>query len=105
MHGLSFLWSFIVVMACVAIVARLLTFRRGDAAHRHVWAWISWAYIAVCTLSAVKVALGVRPPPGPAEALLCAAIAALFLYHRGNLAHAHRTVVAFLYHFFKRSAP
>jgi Putative 3TM holin, Phage_holin_3 len=105
MLGLTFLWSFITVLACIAIVVRLLTYRRGDAKHRHAWAWVSWLYIAGCTLSAVKVALGVRPPPGPAEALLCAAAAAAFLYHRGNLAHAHRALAAFLYHFFKRSAP
>jgi hypothetical protein len=83
-------WPLVQLMACVVIVLRLLTFRRGDARHRHGIAWVAWLLIVAATATAVKLLCGIRPPPGPLEALLTVMIAALVLIHRGNLAHVLR---------------
>jgi hypothetical protein len=83
-------WPFVQFLACVAIVLRLITFRRGHSRHRHGIAWVAWLLIVACTTTAVKLLCGIRPPPGPLEALLTVVIALLVLIHRGNLAHALR---------------
>jgi hypothetical protein len=83
-------WPLVQLMACVAIVLRLVTFRRGDSRHRHGVAWAAWLVIVTCTATAVKLVCGIRPPPGPWEALLTVAIAILLVIHRGNLAHVLR---------------
>jgi hypothetical protein len=90
------LWPLLQFIACSVIVLRLLTFRRGASRHRHGVAWCAWALIVACTATAVKVFCGMRPPPGPWEALLTAAIASLVLIHRGNLAHLLRAPRAWL---------
>jgi hypothetical protein len=84
------IWSLIVLLSCMVSIVRLLTFRRGDSRHRSSYAWLSWIYVVLATASAVKIACGVRPPPGPVEAIACAAVAILLLIHHGNLAHLHR---------------
>jgi len=83
-------WPLVQFVACGAIVMRLVTFRRGASRHRHGMAWLAWAYIVACTATAVKLICGIRPPPGPLEALLTVALAVLVLIHRGNLAHLLR---------------
>lgn len=91
MHIAHFtLWSLVMFAACIVAALRLVTFRRGPSRHRVFYAWLSWLYVVALTAVAIKIACGVRPPPGPIEALACAAIAALFLVHGGNLAHLHR---------------
>lgn len=90
-HASSFtLWSVVMFGACIVAALRLVTFRRGPSRHRLFYAWLSWFYVVALTAVAIKIACGVRPPPGPIEALGCVAIAGLFLVHRGNLAHLHR---------------
>jgi uncharacterized membrane protein YhaH (DUF805 family) len=89
MNHLS-VWSLIVLLACLVSIVRLLTFRRGHSRHRSGYAWLSWIYVVLATASAVKIACGVRPPPGPVEAIACAAVAIVMLIHHGNLAHLHR---------------
>lgn len=83
-------WPLLQLVACLVIVVRLLTFRRGVSRHRHGIAWIAWALIVACTATAVKLVCGIRPPPWPWEALLTLAIAIGLLIHRGNLAHLLR---------------
>lgn len=84
------IWPLVQFVACVAIVLRLVTFRRGISRHRHGMAWMAWLLIVACTTTAVKLLCGIRPPPGPWEALLTVVIALLVVIHRGNLAHALR---------------
>lgn len=93
---MSDVWPMVQLMACLVIVLRLLTFRRGDSRHRHGMAWLAWTYIVICTATAVKLVCGIRPPPGPAEAMLTVALAVLLLVHRGNLAHVLRAPQALL---------
>ena len=83
-------WPLVQLVACLLIVLRLLTFRRGNSRHRHGVAWAAWMVIVACTATAVKLVVGIRPPPGPLEALLIVVIAVLVLIHRGNLAHVLR---------------
>ena len=83
-------WPLVQLVACLVIVLRLLTFRRGVSRHRHGIAWAAWVLIVACTATAVKLLCGVRPPPGPLEALLTVVLALLVLIHRGNLAHLLR---------------
>jgi hypothetical protein len=89
-------WPLVQLLACIAIVLRLSTFRRGTSRHRHGVAWVAWLVIVACTTTAVKLLCGIRPPPGPWEALLTVAIALLVVIHRGNLAHALRAPRAWL---------
>jgi hypothetical protein len=90
-HANTFtLWSLVMLVACVVAALRLVTFRRGPSRHRMFYAWLSWMYVVALTAVAIKIACGVRPPPGPIEAIGCVAIAALFIVHQGNLAHLHR---------------
>lgn len=91
MHTAQFtLWSLVMLAACVIAALRLVTFRRGPSRHRAAYGWASWLLVVALTAVAVKVALGVRPPPGPVEAVLSAAMAAVFVAHHGNLAHIYR---------------
>lgn len=83
-------WPLVQLIACLVIVLRLLTFRRGVSRHRHGVAWVAWLIIVACMATAVKLLCGIRPPPGPWEALLTVAIAALVVIYRGNLAHVLR---------------
>lgn len=89
-------WSLLVVMGCVVTIVRLVTFRRGASRHRATYAWLAWGLIALDTYIAVRCAAGVRPPPGPLTALAMLAIAALVVFHRGDLAHLHRSSLASL---------
>jgi uncharacterized protein YhhL (DUF1145 family) len=84
-------WSLVQLLACAVIVLRLLTFRRGLSRHRHGIAWVAWLLVVACTATAVKLVCGIRPPPGPLEALLTVVMAVLVLIHRGNLAHVLRS--------------
>lgn len=90
------LWPLVQCVACIVIVGRLLTFRRGASRHRHGVAWMAWLLIVACTATAVKLVVGIRPPPGPLEALLTLGVAVLVLIHRGNLAHVVRAPRAWL---------
>lgn len=90
------LWPFVQLIACLAIIVSVLTFRRGESRHRHLYAWMAWIYVCVCTATAIKLVFGIKPPPGPFEALATFAVAWLFLYHRGNTAHLLRAVIAVL---------
>lgn len=83
-------WPLVQFVACLGIALRLLTFRRGDSRHRHGIAWSAWLVIVACATTVVKLLCGIRPPPGPLEALLTLAVAILLLIHRGNLAHMLR---------------
>jgi hypothetical protein len=92
-------WPLVQCVACLVIVLRLITFRRGASRHRHGMAWLAWATIVVCTATAVKLMCGIRPPPGPLEALLTVVLAVGVLIHRGNLAHllrASRSLLAWI---------
>lgn len=90
------MWSLIMFVACIVAALSLVTFRRGPSRHRVVYGWVSWLLVVALTAGAVKIACGVRPPPGPLEALLCAGIAVVFVGHRGNLAHITRALRAAL---------
>ena len=90
------LWPLVQCVACIVIVGRLLTFRRRASRHRHAVAWMAWLLIVACTATAVKLVVGIRPPPGPLEALLTLGVAVLVLIHRGNLAHVVRAPRAWL---------
>ena len=90
------IWPLVQLVACLVIVLRLLTFRRGISRHRHGVAWSAWIVIVACTTTVVKLLCGIRPPPGPLEALLTVVIAVLLLIHRGNLAHVLRAPRAWL---------
>lgn len=90
------LWPFVQLVSCLAIILSILTFRRGESRHRHVYAWMAWLYVSACTGTAVKLLFGIKPPPGPLEALSTFAVACLLLYHRGNTAHLVRAVLALL---------
>lgn len=89
-------WPFVQFMACLVIALRLLTFRRGTSRHRHCVAWSAWIVIVACTITAVKLLCGIRPPPGPLEATLTVMITVPVLVHRGNLAHVLRAPRAWL---------
>lgn len=86
------LWPFLQLVSCVTIILSVLTFRRGDSRHRPAAAWLAWIYLVVCTATAIKLLFGIKPPPGPFEALGTFALAWLFLYHRGNTSHLVRSV-------------
>jgi len=86
-------WSLLTFAACAVIVVRLLTFRRGASRHRPGLAWASWLTIAGATAVAIKIAAGLRPPPGPLEACGAVVLAVLLLIHRGDLAHLIRSIV------------
>lgn len=89
-------WPLVQCVACLAIVLRLITFRRGPSRHRHGVAWGAWLLIVACTTTAVKLLCGIRPPPGRWEALLTMTIAVLVVIHRGNLAHLLRAPRAWI---------
>ena len=90
------LWPFLQLASCLTIILSVLTFRRGESRHRHLYAWLAWIYVVVCTATAIKLVFGIKPPPGPVEALATFALAWLFLYHRGNTAHLVRAVMGAL---------
>lgn len=83
-------WSHLYLLACLVIVVRLLTFRRGDSRHRYGLAWAAWLVIVVCAASAAKILVGMQPPPDPLQTLLTLAVAVLSLVYRGDLAHLCR---------------
>lgn len=88
------IWPFLQLVSCLAIILSVLTFRRGESRHRHLYAWMAWIYVVVCTAVSIKLVFGIKPPPGPFEALATFAIAWLFLYHQGNTAHLVRSITA-----------
>jgi len=85
-------WPLIQLIACLVIAGQLVMYRRGSSPHRRGVAWLAWLLVVGCLMTAVKLLCGVRPPPGPLEALGCAALAVLLTGHRGDLAHALRAV-------------
>jgi hypothetical protein len=98
----SNVWPMIQLVACLVIIWRLLMFRRGASRHRHGVAWLAWLLLVACTMTAVKLLFGVRPPPGPPEAIITLLIAIHVLAHRGNLAHLVRWPRAFLLWLWRR---
>lgn len=87
-------WPLLQLIACLIVVAQLLTFRRGTSRHRHGIAWLAWLMVVACTMTSVKLVCGIRPPPGPLESLLCVALAVVVCVHRGDLAHVLRSIAA-----------
>lgn len=87
-------WSLVLFGASTTAAVRLVTFRRGPSRHRVAYAWLSWFLVVGLVATAVKIAFGVKPPPGPVESLAVAAFAWRLLVHRGNLSHLLRSVVA-----------
>lgn len=88
----SNVWPLVQLIACLVIAWQLATYRRGASPHRRGIAWLAWLLVVACLMTAIKLLCGVRPPPGPMEALASAGLAALLIWHRGDLAHALRTV-------------
>jgi hypothetical protein len=88
----SNLWPLVQALACLVIAGRLALYRRGVSRHRRGIAWLAWLLVVACLMTAVKLLCGVRPPPGPLEALLSVALAVLVVAHRGDLAHVLRSV-------------
>ena len=86
-------WPLIQLIACLVIAGQLAMYRRGPSPHRRGIAWLAWLLVVACLMTAVKLLCGVRPPPGPLEALTCTALAILLTWHRGDLAHAFRAVL------------
>lgn len=86
-------WPLVQLIACLVIAWQLAMYRRGASPHRRGIAWLAWLLVVACLMTAVKLLCGVRPPPGPLEALTCAAVAILLTWHRGDLAHALRAVL------------
>lgn len=96
-------WSFLLVIGCITSALRLLTFRRGPSRHRSAYAWLSWILVVALTATAAKVTFGIKPPPGPIEALAVAVLAWRLAAHRGNLAHLMRSDFARLAAWYTRS--
>ena len=86
-------WPLIQLIACLVIAWQLAMYRRGGSRHRRGVAWLAWLLVVGCLMTAVKLLCGVRPPPGPLEALISAGLAVLLTWHRGDLAHAFRAVL------------
>lgn len=86
-------WPLVQLIACLVIAWQLAMYRRGVSPHRRGIAWLAWLLVVACLMTAVKLLCGVRPPPGPLEALACAAVAILLTWHRGDLAHALRVML------------
>ena len=89
----SNVWPLVQLIACLVIAWQLTTYRRGASPHRRGIAWLAWILVVACGMTAVKLLCGVRPPPGPLEALTSAGLAMLLTWHRGDLAHALRAVL------------
>ncbi|WP_199098958.1 phage holin family protein [Dyella sp. ASV21] len=87
-------WPSIQLVACLLILWDLLTFRRGASRHRPAMAWLAYALCVACAMTVVKLLCGVRPPPGPLEAMLTVALCLAIGTHRGDLAHLLRTARA-----------
>lgn len=86
-------WPFIQLGACPVIAWQLVMYRRGPSTHRRGIAWLAWLLVVACLMTAVKLVCGVRPPPGPLEAIASVLVAVLITWHRGDLAHAIRASV------------
>jgi predicted membrane channel-forming protein YqfA (hemolysin III family) len=84
------LWAMLTFLACVAMVVRLLTFRRHDSRHRAFYAWMAWVWVVSFTMTVVKLLCGIQPPPGPVQAIATWLLFGLLAFHRGNLAHLVR---------------
>lgn len=87
-------WSVVLFGASTAAALRLVTFRRGPSRHRRAYAWLSWMLVVALVATAVKVAFGVKPPPGPVESIAVTLFAWRLFVHGGNLAHLLRSLVA-----------
>ncbi|GAA0680757.1 phage holin family protein [Dyella marensis] len=87
----SNVWPLVQLIACLVIAWQLAMYRRGPSPHRRGIAWLAWLLVVACLMTVIKLLCGVRPPPGPLEALASTALAALLIWHRGDLAHALRT--------------
>jgi hypothetical protein len=87
-------WSLLLFVASTAASLRLVTFRRGPSRHRFAYAWLSWILVVALVGTAVKIAFGVKPPPGAIESIAVALFAWRLFAHQGNLAHLLRSIGA-----------
>ncbi|WP_181872779.1 phage holin family protein [Billgrantia montanilacus] len=81
----------VTVIAALVIIARIITFRRNGSRYRPGVAFLAWLAVAACTWIAVRI-IAAGEPEAWWLALVLAALAALVLRCRGNLAHifSHR---------------
>jgi hypothetical protein len=87
------IWPLLQLIACVVVIGHVLMYRRGTSRHRPAIAWLAWCVLTANMLIAIKLLCGIRPPPGPLEALLTVATAAWVSWHRGDVAHALRSLL------------
>lgn len=78
-------FSQIALAAHLAVVFRVLTYRRARVRHRRHAAWIAWALMAVAGGSSIELALGAAHA-GFSEAATAALLAVFVFGARGNVA-------------------
>ena len=94
MHTPHELWALLQAAACTTTTLSLLAFQRGQRPHKYGYACAAWLLIVMSAAVLIKLACGVRPPPGPLEALSTVLLAVVLIVHRGNLAEALRATHA-----------
>ncbi|KWC22759.1 hypothetical protein WL48_18755 [Burkholderia ubonensis] len=83
-------FALIALAAHLATLARVLTYRRNGARHRHHVSWLAWALVAVMGGSSIELALHAEQV-GFFQAA-AAILLALFVYGaRGNVARLLRS--------------
>ncbi|WP_112175820.1 phage holin family protein [Paraburkholderia unamae] len=87
MH-LSF--ALVALAAYLAVLLRVLTYRRNGARHRHRVSWFAWAIVAVSGGSAIEFMLSARHA-GFFDAASAVVLAVLVFTSRGNVAHMLRS--------------
>jgi len=87
MH-LSF--ALIALAAHLAVLMRVLMYRRNGARHRYHASWVVWALVAVSGDSAIELALHAKHV-GPFEASTAVLLAVFVFASRGNVARLLRS--------------
>ncbi|MGI4815402.1 MAG: phage holin family protein [Janthinobacterium lividum] len=82
-------FSLIAIAAYLAVVARVLAYRRHGARHRHHVSWTAWALLVVAGGSAIELMLDAKAV-GPFEAGTAIFIALFVILTRGDVARLLR---------------
>jgi Putative 3TM holin, Phage_holin_3 len=77
--------ALIAVAAHLAVLARVLAYRKNGARHRHYISWAAWVLVAVIGASVIELALQTRQV-GIFEAAQAVLLAAFVYGVRGNVA-------------------
>lgn len=83
-------FALIALAAHIAALARVLTYRRNGARHRHHVSWVAWALVAVSGGSAIELALHAKHV-GIFEAATAVLLALFVFASRGNVARLLRS--------------